>query len=89
MGKSKSKYLHMRVASPKGTVTCRTQSIGRPHHSKRIACVTCPTKKGCHWKTQAFLIRKEDWVNEDPTVMRLYRQIKSRYPMAKLKDIGI
>jgi hypothetical protein len=88
MGKSKSKYLHMRVASPRGTVTCRTHDIGRSGHTKRVACIKC-TPKECKWKTQAFLIRKEDWVNEDPSVIKLYRQIKSRYPMAKLKNIGI
>jgi hypothetical protein len=95
MKASRSRYYHIRVASPKGAITCRTQSIGRPQHSKRIACVkcrhcaTCPLRKKCAWHTQAFLIRKSDWDTGDPTVRKLVGTIATRFPKAKLSQLGI
>lgn len=82
---SKSKYYHIRVASPKGTKICRTHNIGRPQHSKRIACKTRSGK----WYTQAFLIKKQDWDVGDPKVIRMMGRIMYAYPKAKLKAVGI
>lgn len=48
-----SKYIHVRVKSPKGAKTCRTQSIGSKG-TKRIACKYPKTG----WTTQAFLLPK-------------------------------
>lgn len=89
MRKSKSKYYHIRVASPKGAKTCRTQTLGRKFHSKRIACIKCPQRGRCRWYTQAFLIKKEDWARGDPKAKRLVGRIMYAYPKAKLKSVGI
>ena len=95
MRKSRSRYYHIRVASPRGAVTCRTVQIGRKGHSKRIGCVkckycaTCPLKRQCGWYNQAFLIKKTDWEAGDPIVRRLVGTIATRYPKAKLSQLGI
>jgi hypothetical protein len=89
MRKSRSKYIHIRVSSPKGAKTCRTHDIGRIGHSKRIACLKCPYRKKCHWYTQAFLVKKEDWAKGDPKAKRLVGRIMYAYPKAKLKAVGL
>jgi hypothetical protein len=80
MIKSRSKYVHIRVSSPKGTVTCRTHDIGRKGHSKRIACL----KKSGKWKTQAFLVSKKDIAVGDPHVRKFVHGILYRHPRAKV-----
>jgi len=84
MRKSRSKYYHIRVSSPKGVTICRTQDIGRKGHSKRIACM-----KSGKWFTQAFLIKKQDWDVGDPKLIRTMGRIMYAYPKAKLKAVGI
>jgi len=54
------KYVRYRIRSPKLFVksSFRTDDIGRPGHSKRIAGILKKTGK---WATQAILISKEDY----------------------------
>jgi hypothetical protein len=68
------RYLRIRVRDPKLFKTFRTDDIGRPGHSKRIAGIRKKTGK---WETQSWLIDRKDLKKGDMRAITLLDDIRS------------
>ena len=75
-------YLRIRVRSPTAFKkdSFKTDDIGRPGHSKRVAGILKKTGK---WATQTWLINRKDLKKRDPKAWRLLRDIMREYPKTK------